>query len=447
MAERTIVMTEGKPLGLILKFALPLMLGNVCQQLYTMVDTMIVGNGVGVEALASLGAADWLNWMVLSAITGFAQGFSILVSQHVGARNEAKIRQSVVMSCALSIVLVVVLTLAAHLLCEPVLGLLNTPENVIGGSITYLRVMFSGIFATMAYNLFSAILRAFGDSKTPLIAMVIGSVTNIGLDMLFVYAFGWGIFGAAIATVIAQCLAALFCLLYLLRWPVLKMQRQDLVFDRGVATHLLKLGSPVAFQNAIISVGGLVVQYVVNGFGFLFVAGFTATNKLYGLLELAAVSYGYAVATYAGQNLGAGKIERIREGIRAAIKLFVGTSLVISLMMIFLGKPLVGLFVSAEATSRLEVIDIAYRYLFMMAIFLSVLFLLHLYRNALQGMGNTLIPMISGLIELVMRIGAALLLPLWLGQNGIYLAEILAWIGAEVFLMVNYYRDLGSRLH
>ena len=447
MAERTIVMTEGKPLGLILKFALPLMLGNVCQQLYTMVDTMIVGNGVGVEALASLGAADWLNWMVLSAITGFAQGFSILVSQHVGARNEAKIRQSVVMSCALSIGLVVVLTLAAHLLCEPVLGLLNTPENVIGGSITYLRVMFSGIFATMAYNLFSAILRAFGDSKTPLIAMLIGSVTNIGLDMLFVYAFGWGIFGAAIATVIAQCLAALFCLLYLLRWPVLKMQRQDLVFDRDMVTHLLRLGSPVAFQNAIISVGGLVVQYVVNGFGFLFVAGFTATNKLYGLLELAAVSYGYAVATYAGQNLGAGKIERIREGIRAAIKLFVGTSLVISLMMIILGKPLVGLFVSAEATSRLEVIDIAYRYLFMMAIFLSVLFLLHLYRNALQGMGNTLIPMISGLIELVMRIGAALLLPLWLGQNGIYLAEILAWIGAEVFLMVNYYRDLGSRLH
>lgn len=447
MAERTIVMTEGKPLGLIWRFALPLMLGNVFQQFYTMVDTMIVGNGVGVEALASLGAADWLNWMVLSAITGFAQGFSILVSQHVGAKDEKKIQQSVFISCGLALFLVIVLTIVAHLLCVPVLQLLNTPDNVIGGSITYLRVMFSGIFATMAYNLFSAILRAFGDSKTPLIAMVIGSISNIGLDMLFVYSFGWGIFGAAIATVIAQCLAAIFCLIYLLGQPVLKMNRSDLKWDQSVSWHLLKLGSPVAFQNAIISVGGMVVQYVINSFGFVFVAGFTATNKLYGLLELAAVSYGYAIATYTGQNLGAGKMDRIQMGIRQAIKLFVGTSIFISVVMIFLGKPLVSLFVSNDATYRLEVIQIAYRYLFVMAIFLSVLFLLHLYRNALQGMGNTIVPMVSGFIELVMRIGAALLLPLWMGQNGIYFAEILAWAGAEIFLMYNYYRFLRSRLH
>lgn len=435
-------MTRGKPLSLLVRFALPLMAGNICQQLYTMVDTAIVGSGVGVEALASLGAADWLNWMILGIATGFTQGFSIMISQAFGAKDERKLNRAVAMSLILSVVLSLGTSILALLLLKPVLLLLNTPDNVIGGSIAYLRVMFSGLIVTMMYNLFSAILRSFGDSRTPLIAMVIGSLTNIVLDMLFVFQFSWGITGAAVATVIAQVLAALYCLKFVLKLPLIVWRKETFQFHFGVLKQLLRLGFPVAFQNIIISVGGLVVQYVVNGYGFIFIAGFTATNKLYGLLEFAAVSYGYAIATYCGQNLGAKKIQRIKQGVHTAVRLSLVTSFVISLVMIVGGKNILTLFVSSSAAEKAEVLLVAYRYLFIMAIFLSVLFLLHIYRSSLQGMGDTVIPMVSGIVELVMRVGVALLLPLVIGELGIFFAEIVAWFGAAVILMVSYYRKM-----
>lgn len=439
MSGKTMDMTNGKPLKLLVSFALPLMAGNIFQQMYTMVDTAIVGNGVGVEALASLGAADWLNWMILGMATGFTQGFSILISQTFGAKDEKKVNQAVMMSFVLSVGLSLFLSLVSLMLLRPVLDLLNTPDNVVGGSIAYLQIMFSGVIVTMMYNLFSAILRSFGNSKTPLTAMIIGSVTNIVLDMIFVYGFSWGIRGAAIATIIAQACAALFCLTYVLKLPMLSFRKQNFKIDLSILVHLMKLGFPVAFQNMIISIGGLVVQYVVNSYGFVFIAGFTATNKLYGLLEFAAVSYGYAVATYTGQNLGAGKIDRIKEGVGTAVKLSLGTSVGVSAVMIFFGKAILSLFVSSTTSNKAEVLEVAYTYLFIMAVFLSILFLLHMYRSALQGMGDTVIPMLSGLVELVMRIGIALLLPLLIGEIGIFFAEVAAWIGAECILMISYY--------
>lgn len=440
MNEKTMDMTSGKPLGLLVKFALPLMAGNIFQQMYTMVDTAIVGNGVGVEALASLGAADWLNWMILGMATGFTQGFSILISQAFGAKDEKKLNSAVMMSIVLGVVLSFVISGVALCFLKPVLNLLNTPDNVIGGSIAYLQIMFSAVIVTMMYNLFSAILRSFGNSKTPLVAMIIGSLTNIVLDLLFVYQFGWGISGAAVATVIAQIFAALYCLHYVLRLPYLKFHKEAFQIQLSTLRHLLKLGFPVAFQNTIISVGGLVVQYVVNGYGFIFIAGFTATNKLYGLLEFAAVSYGYAIATYCGQNLGAGKMDRIKAGVKTAVKLSIVTSIGVSLVMIVAGKNILSLFVSSSASQKSEVLSVAYMYLLIMAVFLSILFLLHIYRSALQGMGDTFVPMLSGVVELAMRIAVALLLPLVIGEIGIFFAEIVAWIGAEVILMVSYYR-------
>lgn len=440
MSEKTMDMTNGKPLKLLIMFALPLMAGNIFQQMYTMVDTAIVGNGVGVEALASLGAADWLNWMILGMATGFTQGFSILISQAFGAKDEKKLNCAVMMSIILAVGLSLVISVIALVMLEPVLRLMNTPDNVIGGSIAYLQIMFSGVIITMMYNLFSAILRSFGNSKTPLVAMIIGSLTNIALDMLFVYVFAWGISGAAIATMIAQACAAIFCWLYVRKLPMLRFSKEAFKIHLPTLKHLLKLGFPVAFQNTIISVGGLVVQYVVNGYGFIFIAGFTATNKLYGLLEFAAVSYGYAVATYCGQNLGANKISRIKDGVSTAVKLSIVTSLGVSLLMIGAGKSILSLFVSSSASQKAEVLDIAYMYLLIMAIFLSILFLLHIYRSALQGMGDTVVPMISGIVELVMRVGVALLLPLVIGELGIFFAEIVAWTGAELILMLSYYK-------
>lgn len=444
---RTRDMTTGKPAGLLLSFALPLMAGNICQQLYTMVDTMVVGQVLGVEALASLGAADWLNWLVLGIIMGFTQGFSILISQRFGAEDQDGLRKVTAMSTLLSAVIAVVVTVSSLLLAEPVLRLLNTPDNVLPGSLSYLRIIFSGSVIVTAYNMMASILRAMGDSRTPLYAMLVASVVNIGLDLLFVMGFHWGIPGAAAATVIAQGCSCLFCLAVLRRMTVLRMTRTDWQPDGCLCRRLFQLGLPMAFQNTVIAVGGLVVQFVINGFGFLFVAGFTATNKLYGLLELAATSFGFSMATYAGQNLGAKKYRRICEGMRSALKMAVATSVIISAAMIAFGKPVLLLFISGEPGEVAQVLDIAYTYLFIMCCLLSVLYLLHLYRSALQGMGDTVIPMVSGIAELTMRIGCALLLPIWLGQYGIYFAEIAAWAGAVVILVTFYYIRIHHLLH
>lgn len=294
MAARIQNMTEGKPLKLILAFSLPLMIGNVFQQLYTVVDTMVVGQALGVGALAALGAADWLNWMILGTIQGFTQGFSIKMSHEFGAGDYKRLRKTVANSLLLALVTSVVLLLFSQFFARPILELLQTPDLIIEDSLSYLRIMFAGIPVVMAYNILASILRALGDGKTPLYAMVVAAVINVILDLIFVLGFHWGIMGAAGATVIAQLCSGLFCLFAILRVEVLAFSKEDFRMDSSLCMYLMKLGLPMAFQNAIIAVGGMIVQFVVNGFGVLFIAGFTATNKLYGILEVAATSYGYA---------------------------------------------------------------------------------------------------------------------------------------------------------
>lgn len=443
---KNIDMTQGKPFGLLWRFALPLMAGNIFQQMYVLMDTAIVGNGVGVHALASLGAADWINWMILGIAIGFGQGFGIFIAQAYGAKDQNKLNQGVMNAMILALLLALGLALGAHLLVNPLLQLLKTPQDIMHGALTYLRVMFNGLLVVMMYNLFSSILRAYGDSRTPLIAMIVGSVINISLDSLFVYVFHWGIFGAALATVIAQGIAALYCLRFLLKLPYLSLDWKKTQFHPCVALKLLKLGFPVAFQNCIIALGGLVVQGVVNGFGISFIAGYTATNKLYGLLEFAAISYGYAIATFVGQNLGAGKHQRIKEGVKAGTWLALSTSFVVTVFCLVFGKFILGFFVSSDAGNRLEVLNIAYQYLATMAICLSILFILHVLRNALQGLGDTLTPMASGIAELVCRVSIVLTLPQILGGWGIYFSEVGAWIGADLLLFYSLYKHMRYKL-
>ena len=442
MEEKNIDMTTGNPLSLLIKFSLPLMMGNIFQQMYILVDTAIVGNGVGVEALASIGAADWLNWLTLGTATGFTQGFSILIAQTFGAKDHYKLNQAIKTSTIIAIVLSLVLTGLAFIGMKPVLLLLKTPIEVMNGAIQYLSVIFGGIIITMMYNLFSAILRSLGNSKTPLVAMIIGSIINIVLDCLFVYGFHWGISGAAIATMLAQACAAGYCYSFIRKLEVLKQYHEPFVLNNNLMTHLLKLGVPVALQNLIICLGGLVLQSIVNGYGVSFIAGYTASNKLYGLLEFAAISYGYAVATYVGQNLGARKIDRIKLGMKKAIGLSVITSVTVSTLMIAFGKNILGLFISSTATNRIEVLNVAYTYLVVMALFLISLFMLYMYRSALQGMGDTVIPMVSGIVELCMRISIALLLTKFIGGTGIFFGEIAAWTGAFVLLAIFYYKRI-----
>lgn len=436
---RTMNLTEGRPWRLLLFFSLPLMAGNIFQQLYTIVDTAVVGRVLGVDALAALGAVDWLNWLTLGAIQGFTQGFAILMAQKFGAQEYQRLRQVVANSVILSVICAAVLTVTSEGLAGTVLGLLQTPEEIRQISMAYLRIIFGGIPVVMAYNLAAAILRALGNGRTPLVAMVIASVMNIGLDFLFVMGFGWGVQGAAAATVLAQGLSAVYCFLHICKLEILRMERTDWKMQAALGTRLMKLGAPMAFQNTVISVGGMIVQMVVNGFGVVFIAGFTATNKLYGLLETAATSYGYAMVTYAGQNLGAGKLKRVSKGLQAGLVISVFTSLFITACMIGFGKVILGCFISAEGAQGEAALRIAYRYLCIMAVFLPVLYLLHVTRSCIQGLGNTVLPMVSGIAEFIMRTGAALLLPVLFAENGIFYAEVLAWAGADLILVPSYF--------
>lgn len=444
MAAKTKDMTQGAPLGLILTFALPLMIGNIFQQFYTVVDTMVVGQVLGVGALAAIGAADWTNWMMLGIIQGFTQGFSIRIAQDFGAGNVKRIRKDITSSVILSAVLAVILVMLGQVFLQPLLQIMQTPEGVINGAALYLRIMFAGIPIVMAYNMLASILRAFGDGKSPLYAMIIACIINIVLDIVFVAFWGMGIAGAAIATLIAQCCSAIYCLFTLKKVGIVKLERSDWRVDKALSLDLMKLGFPMAFQNAIIAVGGMIVQSVVNGFGVLFIAGFTATNKLYGILEVAATSYGYAMVTYTGQNLGAGKIDRVKKGLRAAIIVAVFTSAAISVCMLIFGKNILGLFISGTPEEIASTLDIAYRYLAIMSYCLLILYFLHIYRSTLQGLGDTVLPMASGIAEFVMRTAAAILLPSLVGADGIFYAEIMAWIGADVILITAYYVRIRS---
>ena len=303
--------------------------------------------------------------------------------------------------------------------------------------------MIGGLTVIMFFNLEASLLRALGDGRSPLIAMVIASCANIGLDLLFVMGFHLGIAGAAAATLIAQGISCIYCFAVLRRIPFLKLKRRDFALNPGLARRLLWLGIPVMFQNAIISIGGMVLQSVINGFGVLFVAGFTATNKLYGILETAGISYGYAISTFVAQNKGAGNHKRIKAGMRKGTVMAFATSVLISVLMFLWGKDILSLFISAQEAQADQVLRIAHHYLMVMSTFLIVLYALHTYRSALQGMGDTVMPMVSGMVEFAMRVSAAIFLPRLMGQEGIFYAEILAWAGACVLLVTVYYRRIA----
>ena len=437
---RTRNMTAGSPSKLIFTIAMPLMVGNIFQQLYTVVDAQVVGMVEGVGALAALGAADWFNWMFLGIIQGFTQGFAIPVAQRFGADDHEGMRRYVGNAVTLAVILAIILTITAILLIVPVLTVLDTKPEILPIAKDYLTVLFAGIPIVMAYNLMAGILRALGDGRSPLYAMIIASLINVTLDILFVAKFGWGVTGAAAATLIGQAFSSVYCFIRLRSLDFMRIDKSDLKPSGIISGRLIFLGIPIAAQNGIIAVGGMVVQSIVNKMEIAFIAGYTATNKMYGLLEIAALSYGYAVSTYAGQNLGAKEYDRIHKGVHSSAMIGVLTSCAIAGVMFIAGEAILGGFVSSE--DPLEA-ALAVRYgkefLNLMSLWLPVLYILHIYRSALQGMGNTVMPMTSGLIELGIRIAAALLLVGVIGYSGLFYAEVLAWLGADLILIPSYY--------
>ena len=437
-------MTEGSPAKLILSFSLPLMAANLGQQLYMIVDTMIVGKGVGVEALASVGATDWSYWLALWVIQAITQGFAISISQHFGEGNQSRIKKTVAMSIWLCLGIGVVLTVSGLVFARFLLRILQTPDPIFQGALSYLMILYAGILVVMAYNMAAAILRSLGDGKTPLIAIVIAAITNILLDLLFVLVFRWGVAGAAFATVLAQLLAFIYCLLVMRKIDLLKMERKDWKPESSIIKRQCGLGIPLALQHVLIAIGGMILQSSINRHGFVFIAGFTATNKLYGVLESSAISLGYAVTTYTAQNYGAGRYHRIRNGLKSSMLISAAMSVCVSAAMIAGGRAVLGLFIDSTSSSAAEVLEISYHYLFIMSCLLSSLYLLYAFRNTLQGLGNTVAPFLSGVMEFFARVSVAVYFSRLWGTEAIFFAEPCAWAAATLVLVTICVRQVGK---
>lgn len=437
-------MTEGSPAKLILSFSLPLMAANLGQQLYMIVDTMIVGKGVGVEALASVGATDWSYWLALWVSQAITQGFAISISQHFGEGNQSRIKKTVAMSIWLCLGIGVVLTVSGLVFARFLLRILQTPDPIFQGALSYLMILYAGILVVMAYNMAAAILRSLGDGKTPLIAIVIAAITNILLDLLFVLVFRWGVAGAAFATVLAQLLAFIYCLLVMRKIDLLKMERKDWKPESSIIKRQCGLGIPLALQHVLIAIGGMILQSSINRHGFVFIAGFTATNKIYGLLESSAISLGYAVTTYTAQNYGAGRYDRIRNGLKSSVLIAAAMSVCVSAAMIAGGRAVLGLFIDSTSSSAAEVLEISYHYLFIMSCLLSSLYLLYAFRNTLQGLGNTVAPFLSGVMEFFARVSVAVYFSRLWGTEAIFFAEPCAWAAATLVLVTVCVRQVGK---
>ncbi len=443
--DRSINMTSGKTAGLIFRLALPLMLTNIGQQLYGIVDAIIVGRGVGVEAFAALGASDWLNWLVLWSIQGLTQGFSALIAQRFGAGDEKKLRKAVAMCVWLCVLIGAGITIVGIFAARPLLGLLGTPDRIMDGAAVYLCMIYGGSLIVMGYNMAAAMLRSVGDGKTPLIAMFVAGGTNILLDLLFVMGFHWGIAGAAAATLLAQLLAFFYCFLVFRKSAVFHLSREDWGWSTQTAKELCRLGVPMIASSVVVAIGGIIAQSVINQNDYIFVAGCTAANKLHGTLDCSAVAIGFAASTFVGQNYGAGRFDRIHKGMRDAtiIALLIGGA--ITAVMFVFGRPIVGLFLSEDVENAAEALNIAYRYVMVMSAMLISAYLMNLYRYCLQGLGNSIAPMLSGIFELAARVSVAFLFPLFLGPSGLFFMDGSAWLAAGIFQGICFFKTLKKR--
>ncbi|MBR5543784.1 MAG: MATE family efflux transporter [Oscillospiraceae bacterium] len=436
---KTTDMTVGKPIKLILQFALPLIITNLGQQLYMIVDAAIVGRGVGVKALAAVGSADWIIWLFLWTVCVLTQGFATFVSRYFGEKNFTELNRTIAMSTVLSVAFALVLTLAGVFTAKPLLLLLDTPQDIIDSAAIYLITMIAGTVVVTLYNLAAAILRALGDSKTPLVAMIIAAVLNIGLDLLFVVVLKLGVFGAAIASVISQLFSFFYCLVQIKNISCIFLPREMWQLDFTRIKELFFFGFPLALQYIVISLGGVILQSTINLQGSFFVAGYTAVNKLYGLLECSAISLGSAFSTYFAQNFGAGRNDRVLSGVRASFLLSVIAAAVVALLTMIFEKNLLQFFLDPSMEGGFEAMQTGKNYLVLMCINMPVLYLIYVYRHILQAVGNSLWSMLSGFAEFIIRVSMGKFLFLILGVNTLYYIEPAAWLGALVTVMIPYY--------
>lgn len=429
-------MTSGSPLKLILWFSLPVLLGNIFQQFYNMVDAIIVGQYLGEDALAAVGSTGSIMFLVLYFAIGISQGFGVMVAQAYGSKNYKLLKHYVALSLMLTFLISVVVTALTVTTSRSMLIFMKTPANILDMADSYVKIIFWGIMVTMFYNSVSSILRGIGDSKTPLYFLIFSSLLNIFLDYTFIRFFHMGADGAAYATVLAQGISAVLSLIYMFwKFEILRTTRGDYYFDRQGVWDLMKIGIPMALNYSITAIGTMILQSAVNIFGSSVVASFTAAMKVEQLSTQPMPTLGTTMSTYCGQNLGAGEYERIYDGMRKAFFISILLTILAALICVFGGGSMMKLFLSNPTA---EVTSYATRYLKTISVFFFFLSILFLYRTALQGLGKGIVPMIGGFLELVGRVIVIyFFLDSW-GYRAVCLASPAAWVLAGIPNMATY---------
>ena len=440
-------LTQGKPLGLIASFMLPLIFGLIFQQFYSMVDTVVVGKFLGVDALAGVGSTGPVNFLVLGMCNGICAGFAIPVAHKFGQRDYVGLRQFVGNMIWLCAGIALVVTVVTVLLCRWFLQLLGTPAEVLGYAESYIRIVFLGIPATMLYNLLSGILRSLGDSKSPLLFLIISSLTNVALDIVFILLLHMGVAGAAWATVLSQLVSGVLCLLYMAKkFPILHLSREDLRFRPFFAKKLLDMGLPMGFQYSITAIGSILLQTAINNLGPTAMAAITAGNKVSMLCACVFDAIGSTSATFAGQNIGAGKPERVKKGVMSCTVLGSVYSVTMLVVMYFFSGSLISLFLDTSDPQAVgEILSLSRRFLLTNMAFYIPLLCVNLYRFTIQGLGFSELAVFAGVMEMVARAVFGLGLVPMIGFNAVCFASPAAWILADAFLIPAYFHCMKRR--
>ena len=433
-------LTKGSPAKLILMFTVPLLIGNVFQQFYNMVDMIIVGQTLGKNALAAVGATGSLTFLIIGFAQGLTAGLAIITAQRYGAKDYRGLKKSFAASVVISLIVTIVLTVLSLVFIHPMLQLMQTPPEIIDQAQTFISIILLGIFASMSFNLLSNVIRALGDSRTPLFFLIIAVIINVVLDLIFIIFFGMGVEGAAIATVIAQVSSSVLCLVYIKKKiPLLQLRKKDFSFDKEEIRIHLNAALPMAFQSSIIAIGAIVLQAALNSLGTDVVAAQAAASRIDQFANQPMMSFGIAMATFSAQNYGAKEYGRILKGVKQTLMMSIGFSLVAGATVIFFGHSLMKLFVSSSET---RVFELAQTYFNINGSLYWILAILFILRYTLQGLGQSKIPTIAGMMELLMRSFAAIILTGMLGYAGTAAASPLAWAGSVAVLLYSYLRSM-----
>lgn len=430
-------MTTGSPFRCIISFATPVFLGMLFQQLYNMADTMIVGRFLGLNALAGVGSTGSLYFLVIGSCTGVCSGFAIPIAQMFGARNFKLLKRMAAASAILCGVLAVIVTAVTMAACHPMLRLMDTPANAYHYAYHYILVIFAGIPFTLLYNMVASITRSLGDSKTPVIFLVISSVLNILLDLLFILVIPLGVTGAALATVIAQAVSGIASFFYLYKkFDMIRPEKNDWIPTPFIYFRLCAIGLPMGLQYAITAIGTVVIQTAVNAFGEATIAGVTAAQKLYSLISCPLEAIGATMATYAGQNVGAGQLDRVKKGLIAGTVSGIVLSFITLILMYFFGNSLTMLFIDASEKTAIEQ---AFRYTLLCTAGFPLLTCILTFRFSIQGMGFSTFAMLAGVLEMIARCFVGIVLPKHIGYTSICISSPAAWLTADLFLIPAFF--------